>query len=207
MFSCNQNLKVEDEVLMIKNIKVTILSVLLSGSMLGLTSCSMSALKQYPGASEVLFQNAESKNGISVVAKLLLEEESKEYFGINLLDNGIYAVHLTIRNDNPENSYIVSVESEQVNDPSSGTKQVGEGVVLISFLVGVKLLSDATIIKENFEAKKLRTATIDPGEKISGFSYYKWEGIKEIDTLHICLNVANPIINISFPYCLDVTIN
>ena len=198
--------------------------ILLISALFGLISCSTMNLKQYPEASPMLFQNTQSNNGISVAAQPLSgENESKEYFGVDLIDNGILAVHMTIRNDNTNNSYMIPADSVQItqrsgidkiNNPESGDQQAGEvlgvaGAVLISPLllaVAIQQLSDASIIEENFEANKLRTTTIDPGEKVAGFSYFVWDKVKTIDTPHLCLNVINPIEDVSFPYCLDLYI-
>lgn len=184
-------------------------------AILGMVSCSMMVLKQYPEAPTALFKNAESKDGISAVAQLLSDEESKEYFGVNLPSNGIIAVYLTVRNDSQKDSYVVYADSVKIdkqngenviNNPANSRMNTGEVVSIISLWLGAKLMSDASVIKENFELKRLRTTTIDPGEKLSGFSYFRRDEEKVVDSLHICFTVANPVINLSFPYCLDATI-
>jgi len=203
---------------------IIIQRALLSGVIFGLISCSTMNLKQYPQASPILFQNTQPKNGISIVAQPLLDGmESKEYFGVDLIEKGILAINITIRNDNPSISYMVPADSVRItqinsvniiNDPESEDQQAGEvagmaGAVLISpllFAVAAQQLSDASIIEENFEANKLRTTTIDPGETVAGFSYFNWDMVKAIDTPHLCVKVINPVEDISFPYCLDFSV-
>jgi hypothetical protein len=181
-------------------------------------------LEQYPNAPSNLLGKTPSRNGVSVAAQPLLgEKESKAYFGVDLIKNDILAVHITVRNDNANKSYLVPADSLQitqrnavdnVNTPEDGDQQAGEAigvasVVLISpalLAVAVQQLSDASIIKENFEAQKFRTTTIDPGETVGGFSYFNWAKVEMIDSPELCLKLVDTVENASFPYCLEVAV-
>jgi len=209
-------------VLMRQSSNIVMRGAICGSAMLGLISCSTMNLKQYPEASAAQLQNAQSTNGISVVAQPLLgEKESEEYFGINLLESGILAVHLTIRNDNPHKSYMLPMDSVQIAqgedagklyEPEKQDQEAGEaigvaGAVLISPLllaVAVQQLSDASIIRTNFETKKLRTSTLDPEKRVAGFSYFDWQRVKALEAPYFCLKVVDPLEDVSFPYCINI---
>ena len=207
-----------------KNHTLRIQSALLGTAMLALISCSTMNLERYPEASPMLFGNATSTNGLSVVVQPLLDsKKSKQYFGVDLIENGILAVHMTIRNNSPGTSYLIPADSvriaertdaDPVDNPETGNQRSGEviavaGAALISpvlLAVAAQQLSDASIIKENFEANRFRTTTVDPGETVGGFLYFNWKILKPIDTPRLCLQAINTIEDRSFPYCLNFSV-
>ena len=52
--------------------------------------------------------------------------------------------------------------------------------------------SDASVIKENFEIKKFRATTLEPGEKESGYLYYNWDDLKGYEEVNLCLSLQDP---------------
>ncbi len=183
--------------------------------------CTTMQLERYPEASPNSVTESGRKNGISLLAQPLLDKEaSKKYFGVDLLDKGILAIHLTIRNENPSSSFMVHGEDVRVTDrPTAGTSSRPEGAsqdagvvsavggVLMSPLllaVAIQQLSDASVIEENFEAKRLRTKTLDPGQHVAGFAYFNWEQIKERKAADLCVDVVESVGRVSFPFCVLV---
>jgi hypothetical protein len=179
-------------------------------------------LKQYPDPSMSLFENTRSVNGVLAFAQPLLDgNEAKEYFGVNLLEKNILAVYLLIKNDNPNVSFTIPAESiyiskaenkDLANNPEKDSQDAGEALTIAAVLLGGPLFvvlagpqfSDASIIKENFEAKMFRTKTIDPGQKASGFSYFNWQHFKELDKGNICFELIDPLAGKSFPFCQNI---
>jgi len=187
-------------------------------------------LKKYPEPSNDIFKSSKTIKGISAVAFPLLDEsKNEEYFGVELLDKGILAVYISIMNNNPNTSFLLSADSVRIAhkkpgnmeklNPSSIEKEIGDaatgsgalflgtGALVVAaplIILGAVESSDASIIKENFDLNKLQTKTIDPGERASGFSYFKWVDYEEITEASICFELNEPIKNVSFFYCLNI---
>lgn len=187
---------------------------------LGITSCSTMTLKQYPGPSPQELQSSVSDDGISAIAyPLKSEEEFKDYFGVNLTQKGILAVHLTVANNKPNVSYLIRAESIRLgqqdvisrttNDPSMRATKAANAIGITGGVLGspvliavaAQQLSNSTIIKENFESKEFRSKTIDTGQKASGFVYFKSEDASKIGSVDVCFDVIDSINNKSFTYC------
>lgn len=184
-----------------------------------LVDCSTMELKKYPEPSMDSFKNSKSLNGVSVIAQPLLDgEKCEEYFGVNLMKRNILAVFLSVKNDNenvsytiPDKSiYISNIETKAlINNPEKGDEDAGEGAAIagllllspLLFAVSDQQISDASIIKENFEVKRFRTKTIDPGQSTSGFSYYSWAELKKLDKANICIELIDSIADKSFTTC------
>ena len=197
--------------------------------LLGINACSTMQLKKYPEPSMDLFKNAKLIEGVSAIAVPLLDEdESEEYFGVELLDKDILAIYLSIQNNNPDTGFMIPAESIQIAEfkeknssnskPGKESESTGEGaltigaasLVLVPVLapillpVGVQQMSDATIIKENFKSKQFRTRTVSPGGNASGFVYFKMSDFKNLNSAHICFELKDPIKNKTIPYCLKI---
>jgi len=196
----------------------------ISSLIFGLAACSTMSLKQYPEPPMNSFINSGSVNGVYAVAQPLLDEKtSKECFGVNLQQKEIMAVYLSVKNNNPNASFIIPAESIYIseieandlgNSPEKDVQEVGQALNIcalpfspvLPFILGVQQLSDAAIIKENFEAKRFRTKTIDPGQIASGFSYFNWEYLKELDNANVCFKLINPVADKSFTFCKNINL-
>jgi len=190
----------------------------------GLAACSTMNLKQYPEPSLGLFDNSRSVNGVLTYAQPLLDEKrGEEYFGVNLIQKGILAVYLSVKNNNPNASFTIPAESiyisqietnDLTNNPEKGDQELGEGTAIVGALlinplflaIGAQQLSDASIIKENFAAKRFRTKTIDPGQNASGFSYFNWTDFKKLDRATICFDLIDPLADKTFPFCQKINL-
>ena len=186
-----------------------------------LSACSTMTLKQYPEPSDDLFDNSKPINGVVAFAQPLLDEnESKDYFGVNLIKNGILAIYLSIRNQNQNTSFTIPAEAIHISEvennasdfkPEQGhvdaarTASIASAILMspLLFCIGIdaQQYSNASIIKENFEAKRFRTKTIDPGQKASGFSYFEWKNIKDHNKLNICFSIIDPLVDKTFSTC------
>jgi hypothetical protein len=192
--------------------------------MLFSTACSTMSLKQYPSPSLRDLETASSQQGISAVAyRIKDEQESLDYFGVNLTSKGIFAVHLTVINNNPSISYLLPAESVRLgkagtlgraDDPSSAASNAANaigitGAALASPLllaVATQQLSNSTVIKENFESKQLRTNTLDPGNKVSGFVYFRAENATQLGNIDVCFDAIDSINNKSLTYCTTLSL-
>lgn len=207
-----------------KNYRIICRLVIIVGIMLQSVACSTMNLKQYPVQPINLYENSKSIEGVSVVAQPLLDKKrSKEYFGVDLLQKDILAIYLSVINNNPDVSFTLPSESihitqinsnDLINNPEKESQEAGEGIAMVGALlisplfiaIAAQQLSDASIIKENFEAKMFRTQTIDPGQSASGFSYFKWADFKEIDKANVCFKLIDPLASRSFPFCLNINL-
>lgn len=205
-----------------KSYRIICRLVIIIAIMLQSVACSTMNLKQYPVPPINLYDKSKSIEGVSAIAQPLLDKKkSKEYFGVDLLQKNILAINLSVINNNPDVSFTLPSESinitqinsnDLINNPEKGGQEAGKaigvvGALLISPLfmaIAAQLLSDASIIKENFEAKMLRTKTIDPGQSVSGFSYFNWADLKDIDKVNICFKLIDPLADRYFPFCLNV---
>lgn len=199
--------------------------LIITSILMGLNACSTMQLKEYPESSIDIFQKAKSIEDVSATAQPILEQDiSEDYFGVDLLEQGILAVYLSVKNDNLNTSFIVPAESIYLADVKSENSTAYDpgkedmaiakpfatvGSLLVSFpllWVAAQQSSDAYTIRENFGVKEFRTKTIDPGQRASGFSYFDWKSFKEIDEANICFKLIDPVDNRSFPYCININL-
>lgn len=181
-------------------------------------------LKPYPAIPPSDFENSETVQGIWVAAKPLLnEEELEDYFGVNLLKKGILPIYLTIRNDNTQDSFIFQAESVRIktqqnsgmyDNPEKDMQEAGKGIawagaILISpplLLIAIHQLSNASIIEENFESKKIRTKTLDPGQQTSGFVYFNFDELKSVKKTNLYFKVFAPLSEASLLVCISINL-
>ncbi len=188
--------------------------------MVCLTACSTMMLGQFPLPPNSMYRESIELKGISIVAQpILTQEESEEYFGVDLIKSGILAVHLSINNNIPDTSFILFADSVHVavatgnsviGSPERGDEEIGEaamvvGAMLISpvlLAVAVQQLSDATIIKENFDRKKIKTTTIEFGENVHGFSYFPIGILNNREVINVCFKLIDSVNDKPIPICI-----
>ncbi len=115
-------------------------------------ACSTMDLKDYPEAKEGVLTDTRKINGVSIVAQPLLDdEESQRYFGVDLTDKNILAVHVTIRNDDKYNSYLVFDDAlhisqkkdiDIVNSPEKDSQIAADRAIATSFVLTPLLIAD-----------------------------------------------------------------
>jgi hypothetical protein len=124
------------------------------------------------------------------VRPLLDDEETRRYFGESLLSEGIVAVYVLSANQSASSSFrvpktgmslvagvpkILSSE-DKLQSSAAADAMVISGAVLLSPLVagiGVKLLSDASVINHSIRAQEFLTKTLSPGQTAGGFIYFQ----------------------------------
>jgi hypothetical protein len=187
-----------------------------------LSACSTMTLSPFPEPSDSSFRQVDAHPGISVFAEPILDERrSRDLFGVDLQDNGILAVYVATKSTNPDASLMFPADSVRIAkagsgsgrlDPERGDQELGEGLsvvgaVLVSpvfLMAGAQQLSDASVIEENFERKRLRTSMVDPGEVVSGFSYFDWNQLKGTDRADVCWMLSDPVKSKAFPVCVPI---
>lgn len=142
---------------------------------------------------------------------LLDPTASKRYFGVDLQANNIVPIFVIVRNNDPVHSYTITTESiglfphsHTLEDSapsgklatSAASADIGvAGLVLGSPLlvaVAVQRLSDASIIKQNFEAKRFRTTTLDSGKSTAGFVYFEASALAN-SPRDLCVSARDPV--------------
>jgi len=130
---------------------------------------------------------------------MLDKKETEQYFGLDALGAGILILHLEAENRSPTATFLLWKENMalvpggEANQQAQGLltperesptgKALGSaGAVLVPFspitalptlLVGAKLLSDASVIRQSFLTKEFRSQSLSPGRSASGFLYFK----------------------------------
>jgi len=197
----------------------------------GILSCSKMNLEPYPGPSTSNYEKLVALDGVTAAVEPFLDEDlSEKYFGVNLLDRDIIALFFSVQNNTPKTSFLLLSKSIQIADikkdketnynPSQASQDTGDAALLVggASLIALPVLapvilpvafqniSDASVIKENFETKKIRTKTIDPGEKASGFIYYNLSELKKIRNPNLCFKLIDTIADDQKNYCLKVNV-
>lgn len=136
----------------------------------------------------------QSLDGLTVSALPLADEDDlDEYFGDDLLDDGILPVFVRFENRSADRSFIIlkdqvgvaltqRAQEGDVASPTAGgwVSTAGVGAVLVVPVaslvllpIGINMVSDAYEAKRNFVVKELQTQTLSPGTQTSGFVYLK----------------------------------
>lgn len=186
-------------------------------------SCSTMTLQKFPQPAEASFVKSTSANDVSVFFKPMVnEKDCKKYFGTNLIDMGILAIYLSIKNNSQKSSYLIPAESIKLSTrdyngqtfyPTNEDNKNPLGIHFSDLVIAsvftnlaVQQYSDATIIHENFKSVRFRTKTIDAGKSASGFAYFNLTDIKKIEKLKICFRIVDPIADQSTVTCENIGI-
>ena len=185
-------------------------------------SCSTVTFSQFPQPPINLYNKSNTLEGISTVAQPLLNDlESKEYFGVPLLENNILAVYISIINNSDRNLLLsyetinidgFYLERDQINqqnamDSGGGLAVAGAVIGAVPLIMlGEKQVRDSILIDHNFKSKMLRSTTIDSGETVSGFCYFNWNILKDSSDAKVCLKLLDTVANEDFPLCLNATL-
>lgn len=165
-----------------------------------MNGCSTMRLPDYQSQPFNQYQHSQVKDGLAVaIHPIANKEESKKYFGTDLLSKNILAVHVVAKNRSSSSSFILSKDrfsmgiGRSEKSSASGRNKIGSetggqimaiaGAALISLpllFVGAKMISDATVIKHNFAVKELQKKTLSPGETVEGFVYFQLPEKKDI---------------------------
>jgi hypothetical protein len=153
--------------------------------------CSALALPRYESPPISRYDNVQSKDGLAIAIRPLLDhEESRRYFGKALLSDGIVAAFVLCANQSTSASFVVpkagislvadvpgiALHEGKVQSTDAADATVIAGAVLASPLVagiGVKLLSDASVINHSVRAQEFLTKTLSPGQTAGGFVYFQ----------------------------------
>ena len=90
--------------------------------------------------------------------------------------------HVCLKNKSTTGSLNQGARTEGEEASAGGHILVGAGAVLVFALPvlspillfpGIKMLSDAEVIKCNLVTKELQTKTVSPGKSVEGFVYFK----------------------------------
>lgn len=155
---------------------------------IGSYGCAMMQLPDYPKTSPSTFNNAKTEGNLCVATRALTNtDDLKQYFGADLYKDKILPVYITVENKSKSSSFLVSSDSISVqHNKSSDNMAKGHGSVSgvsstgnvlqvfggLSGAFGVKLTSDATVVKENLASKALYSHTVSPGKSVDGFVYF-----------------------------------
>lgn len=177
-----------------KSVRVDLLFKLACVGALSFVSfgCTTMNLPEYKAEQIEQYSNLQTKNELSIAIRPIIDKaESEKYFGVSLLDANILALFIIAENRSTSSSFVISKEDfalgehgvfsdelardQRVGAEGSGKAVAVTGALLISPLlmfVGAKMVSDATVIKQNMTTKELTRRTISPGGRVEGFVYF-----------------------------------
>lgn len=163
---------------------------LLALAALCFTGCTTLQLPDFPNRSVEQQPHKAFQDGLAIGARPITDKnESKEYFGVDLLAADILAVAVTVENRSTDSGFILEKERFRLGDVAVGAGRskgkLGDetaalalgtaGVALLSPMLiplSAKMGSDARIIRHNFVTKELQATTINPGRAVQGFLYF-----------------------------------
>jgi len=172
-------------------------TILMLGVLVGfLAGCTAARLPEYPSKTINDYGEHKSNGGLTVSVHPMTDpQETKQYFGTNLLHSDVLAVLIVVENHNPSASYIVLRDHICLVDAGKeghGRTRVGNNdAAIVARLVamaagfavpggGIALMpvvfsleSDAAEVRRNFAAKEWHQETISPGECKRGFAYFQ----------------------------------
>ena len=156
-------------------------------------SCTGTAPPVFNGLHSTLSPSArtEDKEGVRVTAEVFADRDRcKTYFKLpNAYANGLAILFVKAENLSPRESLILQHSNLRLLIEGSGasegnTKQnmaAGEataiaGAAIVSMpllFLGASLISQASVVQENFVKQEFRDDTIPPGASASGFLYFQ----------------------------------
>lgn len=156
------------------------------------SGCATMHLPEHEAQSFDHYKHAQVKSDLAVAIKPLTDKKDiKEYFGTNLLSMNVLPIFIAAENRGSASSFILSKDGFSLGSAASAHNNLGQagsgresagqsvavvGAVLISLpmlFVGLKMLSDSTVIQHNLKVKEFQTNTLSPGEKVQGFAYFQ----------------------------------
>jgi hypothetical protein len=119
-------------------------------------------------------------------------QRSREYFGVNSVSDGIAILHVRIRNESPDQTFLVekknfhltlrntagdrTADGKGIDRNSGGGEAVAwlgaAGGSLPLLFVGASMVASATEVQRNFVGKEMPDQTLAPGQDMEGFIYY-----------------------------------
>jgi hypothetical protein len=156
-----------------------------------LAGCSTVKMADFESKPFDKYTYSQIKDGLAIaIHPISNKEESKKYFGTDLLSANILALYVIVVNRESSTEFLllkdrVSLrQSEHLlgsasNSDSVGSPEAGEDVIIVSafflfpmIFVGAQMVTDAFEVKHNFIKKELRSATLSPNESTKGFLYF-----------------------------------
>jgi len=155
--------------------------------------CTTMKIPDYPKTDVASFGNALTKNDLCIAVRAITNKEDLErYFGADLSKLKILPVYVVADNKSVSTSFLLSkdhilLQHKKTGDnvqkgaaPATGHSTGGEVAAVIGtatlslplLFVGLKAISDATVVKQNLAAKALQTRTVSPGKSVDGFVYF-----------------------------------
>ena len=141
----------------------------------------------YPIQSAAQCNLTSSKGGLRVGLTVLdSKKEQKTYLGTHLTPKGWVPVFVVLENESADSSFFVRMEdvsfssleeteatsasaTASVKSPAGKTATLRRS--LPALFVGVDVMAGASKIRQNIVKKQLRSLTLSPGKKSSGFLY------------------------------------
>ena len=166
-------------------------------AVLSLHACTTMKIPDYPKSSVNSLPNSITIDGLTIAVQPVTNKEDLEkYFGTDLYSLKIVPIYIVAENANATSSFLLSKEKVSLQNKkvtssltegarTKGKSATGEGMEIASLVfagglaglalerVGMKMVSDAEVVKCNLGAKEMQTRTVSPGKSVDGFVYFK----------------------------------
>ena len=163
--------------------------ILLAFSSVMLTGCSTPQSMDYqPGISAGTERVGRTPEVEIAVDPFVDRERSKQFFGIDAMDNGIAILHVRIVNKTANQTLLVEKKDFQLvrngtevstgnldKDKDSVTPGQVIGAIGMGSLMGIlgaTMVAHATEVQMNFTSKEMGDQTLSPGQSTDGFIYF-----------------------------------
>lgn len=173
-----------------KCILILFAAITLSASLAG---CSAKRLPDYTPSPLHEYSNKSVQEGLTIaIQPMTNEEEIKRYFGIDLLEKNVLPIFIVMENQSSKSSFVLtkkdiglSNEEDQGSSPSNGStsspvsrsdEEVAAAMAIVTVfgpLFSAGMESFNAEVERNFAMKEFQQATLSPGNKESGFVYFR----------------------------------
>ena len=200
-------------------------ALLVIASAIGLVGCTTLKIADIPVQRAERYRYGGQQGAVRVAVHPFGDPtESDRYFGTVLLDHNVLAVLVVAENRSTSSSYVLAREQcrlreRKATDPvgAPGSPDIGLGVkaaglILLSpalLLAGIKMESNAHMIRHNFYRVELKRQTISPGQTAHGVVYFSVsdDQIKNPSTalvLHVSLQdlKSDAVETVAVPFAL-----
>ena len=178
----------------------------------------------YPTKAASQYSSCQTKDGIRVAIEAVADkDEQKKYFGANLGSQGFLPVFVIVENTLENSSVLLKrdrvtyhLEGKSESDKKVSVNSTSGQVLAIAgaggalMFVGLKMMADASKVRQNIFMRELRTATVSPGKSFSGFLYVqvgKHGPVKRQLTLTLLLALDDKKEETPFSFSMEVPEN
>lgn len=200
------------------------LSVLVFVVIISLTACVTMRIPEDRAQPPETYELKSEQNGLLVAVNPVTNPmEIQKTFRIALLDEkGILPILVLAKNNNPNQNFVLEktniavVKHDSLNKnetelgevtsgkPGESVAMVGAALPILLF-AGLKMMSDADVIKHNLQEKAFYSRTLGFNQEAHGYIYFKLpDGKKTAKGYDVLIQAMNSSNNETITFCLPI---